>query len=177
MVEDIKDYEEYTYDVEDGEDDGEYVQWEEENALAMAEAKIMEEIFPTTIVKFESLVGEQYLSGCDMDAVSVDDGYRSESANVMRFVLNGITYKAIEDPDDGYRSTCGVLEMSYDKVPNMFNPHKVYVRMNEHEDIMEIIDLVTNQVVLELGTDHSDSYYPFCVMRWNPLGLADNFGK
>lgn len=33
-------------------------------------------------------------------------------------------------------------------------------------DTIQFIDVVTGKVVLEIGTDNTDDYYPYCVMNW-----------
>jgi hypothetical protein len=38
-------------------------------------------------------------------------------------------------------------------------------------------DVVTGKVVLEVGTDNTEDYYPYCVMNWSPENLACNVGR
>ena len=128
-------------------------------------------------MELKDLVGEHLLSG--IDTSTEKGGYdKSEDANVVRFVLDGKTYKATEDPSDGYRSYCGDIEVCEEKVSNTFPPQRVLARMEENNnsenDIIEFIDVVTGKIVLEVGTDNSDSYYPTCVMSWKPENLAIN---
>ena len=47
----------------------------------------------------------------------------------------------------------------------------------EKNDTIQFIDVVTGKVVLEVGTDITDDYYPYCVLRWSPQNLAINVGK
>lgn len=126
---------------------------------------------------FKELEGERYLSGVDEVIQEIEKYGYKEDVNIVRFVIDGITYKAIEDPDDGYRSYLSDLETSNETVSNIFEPHKVIVKVKEGEDIIEFTDSVTNKVVLEIGTDTSCDYYPFCVMYWRPENLACNIGK
>jgi hypothetical protein len=44
-------------------------------------------------------------------------------------------------------------------------------------DTIQFIDVVTGKVVLEVGTDNTDDYYPYCVMNWYPENLACNVGR
>jgi hypothetical protein len=39
---------------------------------------------------------------------------------------------------------------------------------------LHLIDVETGGVVLEVGTSYSDSYYPSCVMNFNPENLVHN---
>ena len=134
-------------------------------------------------MELKDLVGLHELSGVDTTTEEVkqwDNHY--EDANVVRFVLDGKTYKAIEDPDDGYRSHCNELEVCDEVVSNNFPPQKVMGKMKDNStyevnDTIQFIDVVTGKVVLEVGTDNTDDYYPYCVMNWSPENLACNVGR
>lgn len=132
-------------------------------------------------MELEDLVGEHELSGVDVSTEAIKNWYNTEDCEVVRFVLDGVTYKAIENPDDGYRSRCEEIEVSNDKVGNMFPPQKVICSMKpssrySENDTIQMFDAVTGELVLEVGTDNTDDYYPYCVMYWNPKGLAINKG-
>ena len=134
-------------------------------------------------MELKDLVGLHELSGVDLTEEKVktwSDDF--ENAGVIRFVIDGKTYKAIEDPDDGYRSNCRELEVTDEIITNMFPPQKVMGKMKENEtyqtnDTIQFIDVVTGKVVLEVGTDNCDDYYPYCVFGWNPENMACNIGK
>lgn len=134
-------------------------------------------------MELKDLVGLHELSGVDTTTEKVkqyDDIY--EDVDVIRFVLDDKTYKAIQDPDDGYRSYCSELEVCDEVVSNNFPPHKVMAKMKDNEpytvnDTIQFIDTVTGKLVLEVGTDNTDDYYPYCVMLWSPENLAINIGK
>jgi len=102
------------------------------------------------IVELKSLVGLHMLSGVDITTESEED----EDATVVTFILDGITYKATEDPSDGYRSCCSDIIICNDKVTNYFPEHEVMGEMDKDEDDNVIIftDTSTNGVVLEIGT-------------------------
>lgn len=87
-----------------------------------------------------------------------------------RIILDGKTYKAIEDPDDGYRSYLKDIEITEEKISNNFPPQKVIGKMKDDEEwetnnTIQFIDVVTGKVVLEIGTDNADDYYPYCVLQ------------
>ena len=134
-------------------------------------------------MELKDLVGIHELSGVDTTTEKVkqySDTY--EDAGVIRFVLDGKTYKAIEDPGDGYRSYCRELEVCDEVVSNNFSPQKVMAKMKDNDtysvnDTIQFVDVVTGKVVLEVGTDNADDYYPYCVMSWSPENLACNIGK
>ncbi len=129
-------------------------------------------------MKLEDLIGEHYLSGLDTDIKKAEETWQDD-ANVFRFVLDGITYKATEDPSDGYRSYLEDLETTEEKVDYTFPPQKVIGKMREDEDyskndVIEFYDAITTKLVLALGTDNYDDYYPSCIMDWSPENLAVN---
>lgn len=103
-----------------------------------------------------------------------------DTVGVITFVLDGIAYKAVEDPDDGYRSLLGELLVCDDKISNTFPPHTVIGAMKEsdysgdHSDVIQFKDEITGEIVLEVGTEDINDYYPMCVMRWRPQNLAIN---
>lgn len=134
-------------------------------------------------MELKDLVGEHQLSGVDTirERVKQSEDYY-EDYEVVRFVIDGKTYKATEDQADGYRSYLKNLEVTDEKVKNSFPPQKVVGKMKddsgwEKNDTIQFIDKTTGKVVLEVGTDNTDDYYPYCVLRWSPQNLAINKGK
>ena len=123
----------------------------------------------------KGLEGVHELSGVD-DTVEILKVYgKEQERNVILFILDGITYKAVENPDDGYRSYCKNLVICKDKVSTRFPSHLVVGKMkNGNCTIIQFFDIKTNEVGLEIGTDNYDNYYPYCVMNWNPQNLAIN---
>lgn len=131
-------------------------------------------------MELKDLVGLHKLSGVDTATETVK--LYAEECNVVRFVLDGITYKAVEDPDDGYRSHCGELIVCKEPITNNFPPQVVMAKMKDNQeysvnDTLQFIDVITGKTVLEIGTDNTDDYYPYCVMNWNPENLAINTGR
>lgn len=125
-------------------------------------------------ITLESLVGERVLCGADrLDGTSLGYGYCSD---VIRFVLDGKTYTAVEDPVDDYRSCLGELFVSDNEVANRFPPVRVIAQMREDEwlDILDILDAQTGLVVLSVGTDYTDDYYPYFVADFDPRNMAVN---
>lgn len=131
-------------------------------------------------VEFESLIGERVLDAVDTSTEQVKKwGDHFENANVMRFRLDGKVYTAVEDPDDGYRSGLERLYAADEPISNVFPPCKVLVRRKRDDnygknDTLEMIDMVTGKVVLEVGTDNCDDYYPSFVANFTPENMAIN---
>lgn len=142
-------------------------------------------------MELEDLEGPHMLSGVDrtVEIYSNDDGYiwgkalGDVEAPALRFVLDGVTYKVVENPDDGWRSSMRDILVSDEKVNNTFKPHKVIARMltgridggiGDKNNILEFTDASTGETVLSVGTGNTDDYYPYCVLYWNPENLAIN---
>jgi len=135
-------------------------------------------------VELDSLVGEHVLDAVDGYVTKVCMyGDSFEDATAIKFRLDGIVYIAIENPSDGYRSSMkelGVATNAKDrKVTNEFPGCKVVVKKKGNDsyaqnDTLEFIDAVTGKVVLEVGTDNCDDYYPYFVSNFTPENLAVN---
>ena len=129
-----------------------------------------------TEVALESLVGVHWLSGVDRENGGVvAHGEKYQHCDSISFELDGVVYTAVEDPDDGYRSSMERLFVDDRPIENKFKRHKVLGRLNS--EIIEFIDAKTGKVVLEVGTDSNDTYYPCWVASWNPENLSANSPK
>ena len=122
----------------------------------------------TQSISLETLVGLKTLTGVDFDPDN------KEPENCIRFILDGITYCATEDPDDGYRSALGDIRSSSIAISNMFPPIRVLARLSKEHDILELVDLGSTKVIMEVGTDCSDNYYPSFVAAFHPENMAIN---
>ena len=132
-------------------------------------------------VDLDSLVGGHMLDAVDMFTESVKKTYGDyyEDCELIRFRLNGTIYTAMEDPSDGYRSCMESLIVSPDaEMKNVFQPVQVVGRKKPNgygtNDTLELIDVVTGKVVLEVGTDNSDDYYPSFVAAFFPANMVTN---
>jgi len=117
------------------------------------------------------------LSGWDNGPKMSSDRNYYQDANSVLFILDGVTYQAIEDPDDGYRSSLSEIFIT-DLKCNKFNPHIVNAKYRiepfYRHDIIDFYDIITNKIVMSLGTNHEDSWYPCCEMYFDPKNLAIN---
>lgn len=130
-------------------------------------------------VTLEDLLGEHTLDAVDTFVEKVKIwGDEFEDANGIRFRLDGAVYTAVEDPSDGYRSSLGTLFLG-GEVTNVFPPVRVTARKkpdgkHDKNDTLELVDIATGKVVLEVGTDNSDDYYPSFVSSFSPENMATN---
>jgi len=130
-------------------------------------------------VTLEKLVGKHRLDAVDMSSEKVaEDGWPDslQDANVLRFRLDGRVYTAIEDPNDGYRSSMRNIFVSDATMSNSFEPIEVLARMSETygDNILELVDCLNGKVVLRVGTENSDDYYPSFVSDWRPKDMNLN---
>lgn len=123
-------------------------------------------------VTLESLVGPHKLSGVSYVGQYGKKTEWGEIASAIYFTLDGVTYVAIEDPADGYRSMMTAMLISDDAPSNTFDPVDVVANLND--DILEFTDIKSGLVVLRVGTDYSADYYPSFVSDWQPGNLAVN---
>ena len=129
----------------------------------------------TRTVQLRDLVGDHILTGVDR-LMNTDTDERYEQVAVLNFTLDGVTYSAIEDPDDGYRSLLDEIRIS-DRVPvNIFEPVCVRAQMRAGDDceILDLVDLENGQVILSVGTDYLDDYYPNFVANFDPRKMHIN---
>ena len=115
-------------------------------------------------VTLEQFVGEHELGGVDMSG--------SGDANGVVFVVDGVSYQALEDESDGYRSMLGELKVVDAPVKNVFQAVRCVGKMRG--EILELTDAQSGKTVLELGTDDSDDYYPSFVCNFTPEAMSVN---
>ena len=129
-------------------------------------------------MELKDLVGLHKLSGVDMSNEKIKDewGDSFEDCQVINFVLDRKTYTAIEDPSDGYRSSMREIKESKVVIKNKFTPVKVMgvIRPDTSDDVIDFFDVKTGKVVLSVGTEHIDDYYPGFVAYFYPENMAIN---
>ena len=130
-----------------------------------------EESMEEKTIRLEELEGVHILTGVDMENRQVDrygDNY-FEDCTCLNFVLDGVVYTAIENPEDGYHSALDKVIVSSDVVDNTFEPVAVFAkhftRLDNHYecDILRLFDLKNSKMILEVGTGNIDDYYPYFV--------------
>lgn len=128
------------------------------------------------IMELKDFIGKHELSGVETDVEPVECWKNHyENANVIRFIIDGHTYKAIENPDDGFRSYLSDIVETEKELMNTFPPQKVIGEMIN--TIIGFTDAVTKKPVLEIGTCRDDNDYPECVLAWLPENLAINIDR
>lgn len=140
---------------------------------------------PENTINLTDLVGPHILSGVDRDTTEVQRwGDEFIKAQVLRFTLDGVTYMAVEDPDDGYRSSLDYVAISERPCSRQFEGVAVVGRMKvngpgEEDDLsyqknhtLQFFHATTGKLVLEAGTDNTDDYYPWYVAAFYEENLG-----
>lgn len=125
-------------------------------------------------MELSDLVGIHKLSGVDFEDTKIKNCFKElKDALMMRFKLDNKVYVATEDPEDGYRSCMKEIIISKDKIKNKFKPIDVLgiYKKNEDKDILKLISIKTGKTIIEVGTDYSDSYYPYFVANFKPENI------
>ena len=132
-----------------------------------------------TEITLKDLTGKHFLSGVGFDAVPDPEGY--EDANIIDFIIDDKIISAIEDYNDSYRSCMQklVVNRSGADIKNKFNPVEVVgtFREDSNDEINDVIDFTdTNngKIILSVGTENTDDYYPLFVSAWIPENLSVN---
>lgn len=132
-------------------------------------------------MELKDLAGNHILSGIEVGQKTVERYFYQEACNYIKFTIDGTTYMALEDPDDGYRSYMHELEIVEEpckiKLPNIFVC--CHMRGNgdyENNDILVFVDFENKKEILEIGTGNYDDYYPYCVLNYYPENMSCNGG-
>lgn len=128
--------------------------------------------------KKEWLNSTHLLTGIDQQQLKrqYSEGY-TEELNTIIFTIDGENYRAVENPDDGFRSYCEDLDLCDEKPTITFPAVEVIIKAKNEKDGfcgIEFMDILGKEVVLRLGTDYSMDYYPYCRFEWYPEKLYIN---
>lgn len=131
-------------------------------------------------MELKDLVGKHVLSGVDRIRGYIVSYGSPEEADGIRFCLDDINYECLENPKDGYRSFLEDLKVTSEPCRYRFPETEVLCSMSEDryrdEDILEVRETKTGKIVLRIGTDNDDFYYPVCIMQYFPQALPCNAG-
>jgi len=130
-------------------------------------------------MELKELVGKHILTGVDFETIQLPEDAWEPEAQGINFVLDGKTYTAIEDPEDGYRSCMEKIFVSDKKIKNTFEAVEVVGSMKpegdyEVNETIQFIDTKNGKLVLEVGTDNIDDYYPYFVANFTPENIHYN---
>ena len=128
--------------------------------------------------ELKDLIGIHTLSGVEKGYIKDKDYYGAyEDCNCLSFILDGIQYTAIEDPQDGYRSCMKTLKTEKKiKIKNIFPDVKVFCFMKDDRDSDVLIFYAVKGAmkILEVGTENKGDYYPYFVDNFYPENMPVN---
>ena len=135
-------------------------------------------------IELSYLLGEHVLAGCQFGTIPKTSEWQDGEPNTIDFILDGENISAVEDPDDGYRSSMDELIKNRDGlvITNTFQPVRVLgtARANDEyckNDVIDLIDCVTGKIVLSVGTENTDDYYPCFMGVFYPENMWINANK
>lgn len=135
-------------------------------------------------MELKQLCGKHILQGVDRRMYRHENIWGEEvETDSVWFKVDGITYVAVENPSDGWRSYCEDL-FATEQSPRYNIPDVPVVceMMPDGEDwmgvcrneVLIIRDASNNKVILEVGTENFDDYYPYCHFEYHPENLSCN---
>jgi hypothetical protein len=107
-----------------------------------------------------------------------------DTMEVINFQVDGVWLSACQDTSDGYRSSMrglkvidmpkGVSGTTRITATNVRFEHDTGDGGRRVNDILTLVDLITDKPVLAVGTIDADDYYPCWLAQWAPENLATN---
>lgn len=133
-------------------------------------------------MELRNLVGSHILSGIEVGTEKTKRYFREEPCNYIKFTLDGVTYLAREDPDDGYRSYMEELEIVEGTCKIKLPDVSVFCHMRgdteyEVNDVLVFTDAMNCKEILAIGTENTNDYYPYCVLEYTPENMSCNADK
>lgn len=137
-------------------------------------------------MKLKDLVGNHLMTGIETGTVKRNCGWDKSlnNCNYVKFRLDGVTYIAIEDPEDGYRSCCEELKIVDEECKTALPAILVECKMREDaytnswceekNNILEFYDVANKQMFMAVGTGNIDDWYPYFVFEYTPELLSCN---
>lgn len=121
----------------------------------------------------EDIAARHFLTGVEYSAGVDDEGQK------ILFTLDGITYLAQEDAEDDYRSCLGDLQKTDQKLRVNFPAVEVTAAMRpdangQTNEVLELFDVHTGGLVLAIGTENTDDYYPYFTFEYHPENMTIN---
>lgn len=125
-------------------------------------------------MELSELKGKHIWSGIEVGQVNDDDDY--DAGQYIKFTLDGVTYLAIEDEDDGYRSYMRELQISSDPCKILLPDILVRCEYSDESahDILNFFELESGNLIMRIGTMDTDDYYPYCMLDYHPERLSIN---
>ena len=133
-------------------------------------------------MQLKDLVGVHKFSGVDYipSTRSNEEQFKyMELGNDVIFCLDNVNFLLTENECDGYRSCMEDLEITDRQIKNTFPPqyvkcdHYTFDECGNKSDILKIFSM-DDKLILEVGTDNTDDYYPYTVFNYYPENMDIN---
>ena len=126
--------------------------------------------------------GKHLFGGADIFQGTGRDHWNEKEENTFcRFCIDGVFYETYGDPDDGYRGYLESIKRTFDYGPTLLNhfvpvdivyvSEKAEYGFHVQCDLIKIINVENDKIILELGTEEIDSYYPEYIIDYCPENL------
>jgi hypothetical protein len=129
-------------------------------------------------IEIKTLIGLHTLSAVEEGYIKDngnDDWRKLQDRNYLSFILDGKKYTAIEDLNDGYRSCMDRLIVDKGTLKNIIPDTKVVVVFEKGSNTLLCFYSTENgKIVMEVGTNNDDRYYPSFVGYFYPENLPAN---
>jgi len=136
-------------------------------------------------MEFKEFKGRHLLSGVDCTSHQereAESGWEDYGDDYL-ICIDGINYLMIEDLNDGYRSNMLDPEITDREIKNKFEEQEVFIKhrtdghySGEEADVMEIYSM-SGDLILEIGTENIDDYYPSAIFNYSPENMEINEGR
>ncbi len=122
------------------------------------------------VLDLDALEGPHELSGLGDGSVDAMSQYSDcNEWRTVNFILDGEAIAAVENPSDGYRSDLAeLLVIKPSAVKHKFKPVNVIgVKRGGDYSVVDFVSASSGAVILSVGTDESDDYYPSFVGEYD----------
>lgn len=109
--------------------------------------------------------------------------YHGADTGDSTFKIDGIVFKVLEDPDDGYRSYLGTIDYTnkhsslffYESIARVkietYDNKADYNGLGQKNHGYKLVDVYDGHIWLQFGTQNYDDYYPMFIFRHFPKKL------
>jgi len=117
------------------------------------------------------------LVGAEVEYYGADEGDNT-------FKVDGVVFKVLEDPDDGYRSYLKTIDYTDKNNSIFFRSSLAIVKIETYDETddddfylrqadrgYKLVDVRDGHVWLRFGTHNYEDYYPMFIFRHNPKDL------
>lgn len=87
----------------------------------------------------------------------------------LKFRIGNLTFEAIENELDDHRSSLSEVRFVEENLRPTFREE---VQITSDDDYFYVTSLITKKVILSIGTDYTDYYYPCFHFGYDPSAIS-----